>query len=95
MLARNFFKILFYFVIHINFKVNFACLGDLGVLKKEFVMFSLAINMIFRHCRKNTLVQFHSIAAITTLEAEEPLRIHYIPISPLVFNVTIPEKRRT
>lgn len=76
MLARNFFKILFYFVIHINFKVNFACLGDLGVLKKEFVMFSLAINMIFRHCRKNTLVQFHSIAAITTLEAEEPLRIH-------------------
>lgn len=56
MLARNIFiRIIFYFVIHINIKVNFACLGDLGVFEREFIIVSLAINMFYSAIAESTL----------------------------------------
>lgn len=52
-----FFKIIFYFVIHINIKVSFACLGDLhvGVFEREFIIVSLAINKFYSVIAESTL----------------------------------------
>lgn len=56
MLARNIFiRIILYFVIHINIKVGFACLGDLGVFEREFIIVSLAINMFYSAIAESTL----------------------------------------
>lgn len=60
MLARNIFiRIIFYFVIHINIKVSFACLGDLhvhvGVFEREFIIVSLAINKFYSVIAESTL----------------------------------------
>lgn len=44
---KYFFKIIFYFVIYINIKVSFVCLGDLGVFEREFIIVSLVINMFY------------------------------------------------
>lgn len=56
MLARNIFiRIIFYFVIHIDIKVNFACLGDLGVFEREFIIVSLAINKFYSVIAESTL----------------------------------------
>lgn len=64
MLARNIFKrIIFYFVIHINIKVSFACLGDLyvGVFEWEFIIVSLAINMFYSVVIAESTLQSNSI----------------------------------
>lgn len=50
-----FFKIIFYFVIHINIKVSFACYGDLGVFEREFIIVSLAINKFYSVIAESTL----------------------------------------
>lgn len=44
-----FIRIIFYFVIYINIKVSFVCLGDLyvGVFEREFIIVSLVINMFY------------------------------------------------
>lgn len=64
MLARNIFiRIIFYFVIHINIKVSFACLGDLhvGVFEWEFIIVSLAINMFYSVVIAESTLQSNSI----------------------------------
>lgn len=53
--TKYFFKIIFYFVIHINIKVSFACLGDLGVFEREFIIVSLAINKFYSVIAESTL----------------------------------------
>lgn len=55
--TKYFFKIIFYFVIHIDIKVNFACLGDLhvGVFEWEFIIVSLAINKFYSVIAESTL----------------------------------------
>lgn len=48
MFVWNIFKrIIFYFVIYIDIKVNFVCLGDLGVFEREFIIVSLVINKFY------------------------------------------------
>lgn len=42
-----FIRIIFYFVIYINIKVSFVCLGDLGVFEREFIIVSLVINKFY------------------------------------------------
>lgn len=44
-----FIRIIFYFVIYINIKVNFVCLCDLyvGVFEREFIIVSLVINKFY------------------------------------------------
>lgn len=64
MLARNIFiRIIFYFVIHINIKVSFACLGDLhvGVFEREFIIVSLAINKFYSVVIAESTLQSNSI----------------------------------
>lgn len=53
--TKYFLKIIFYFVIHIDIKVNFACLGDLGVFEREFIIVSLAINKFYSVIAESTL----------------------------------------
>lgn len=55
--TKCFLKIIFYFVIHINIKVSFACLGDLhvGVFEREFIIVSLAINKFYSAIAESTL----------------------------------------
>lgn len=50
MFVWNIFKrIIFYFVIYINIKVSFVCLGDLYVVvfEREFIIVSLVINKFY------------------------------------------------
>lgn len=50
MFVWNIFKrIIFYFVIYIDIKVSFVCLGDLylGVFEREFIIVSLVINKFY------------------------------------------------
>lgn len=44
---KYFLKIIFYFVIYIDIKVSFVCLGDLGVFEREFIIVSLVINKFY------------------------------------------------
>lgn len=59
--TKYFLKIIFYFVIHIDIKVNFACLGDLGVFEREFIIVSLAINMFYSVVIAESTLQSNSI----------------------------------